>query len=271
MGSTYGVQWVGPSGGTGDQRQAVQFTLAYGQAVTAPVIELDRAGTITGRVTSETGRPIEWGAMDFVTGHGGDGGANIPLDTEGRYRIDSLGPYDWPLFFGAKDHATQWSGGTADRFAAQTVHVTSGATTTYDYTMRVGTVVTGTVKARNGSPSEGFVNALHAQTGDYVGQEWAYDGAYQLRVLGPVVVKFSHYPRAGGEVWYGGRSFADGRQFTVPAGGAALDFCVVNNHTMRLCRAPVPRRTTDPGVSEPAPRRTIGPAAGAPAPRRPVA
>ncbi|MEV4415710.1 carboxypeptidase regulatory-like domain-containing protein, partial [Catellatospora sp. NPDC049609] len=151
----YGAQWVGPTGGTGDPRQAAVITAADRQWVTAPTIKVDRAGTVTGTVTSETGQPLEfdnaWVGLYVPHPGMGPGYGHVGLDENGRYTTDFLGPYQWPLVFQAEGHATQWSGGATNRFTAQTIKVTSDVTTTYNYTMKVGSLVKGTIKLSDGS------------------------------------------------------------------------------------------------------------------------
>ncbi|MEV0455682.1 MSCRAMM family protein [Catellatospora methionotrophica] len=215
----YGAQWLGANGGTGLQGQARDFTMTAGQTVTAPTIRMDKAGTITGKVTTKTGG-IEFGSVrvldeSFNVG-GGLGSAEIAAD--GRYTIDFLGPYQWPLLFKAKDHAPQWSGGTGNRYIAERVTVTAGQTTTYDYKMTRGNLITVKIP---GDLGNGFIVVENAATGDISGAGWTeQDFAHgaTFRVLGPQTVKIRWIGEDDWQ-WYGGADRASATIVSVPAGG----------------------------------------------------
>ncbi len=62
--SQWGVQWLGSAGGTGDRRQAAVIPVRRGQTVTAPVIKLDRPGSISAMITDRaTGAPVTSGTV----------------------------------------------------------------------------------------------------------------------------------------------------------------------------------------------------------------
>ncbi|MEV4415711.1 carboxypeptidase regulatory-like domain-containing protein [Catellatospora sp. NPDC049609] len=265
----YGAQWVGPTGGTGDPRQAAVITAADGQWVTAPTIKVDRAGIITGTVTSETGQPLDWASVDIYAAHPGSGPGygHVDVDEDGRYRTDLLGPYQWPLLFGAKGHATQWSGGATNRFTAQTIKVTSDATTTYNHTMKVGSVVRGTIKLPDHSGANGRFMVSHSATGEFVAAGQAIDGAYQLRVLTPVPVTWKF-------------DFESGESFQHLIGTSriylrddvTLNFCVVGGLRFEVCGGRLPagpkaQDTPSPSASPTAPARRTVPTGDRPAGR----
>ncbi|WP_203904131.1 carboxypeptidase-like regulatory domain-containing protein [Virgisporangium aliadipatigenens] len=184
--SGYGAQWVGASGGTGDPRAAKVVQAVVGQVTTLSDIRLDRAGTITGRVTEPDGTPAVYGAVNFASWHPGPGpnsGLAADVAADGSYTFGGLGPYEWPLLFSAKDKPRQWSGNAVDRDQAARIVVTAGGTTTYDITLRDGTTVTGT------TPVEDHVIIRSAATGEIVGVAWPVDGTYTAEVLGPQDVR----------------------------------------------------------------------------------
>ncbi|NUT23561.1 MAG: hypothetical protein HOV77_30705 [Hamadaea sp.] len=117
-GSGYGAQWVGRAGGTGTEPTAQTFTLSNGTTLAGPTIKMDKAGVITGKVTSTTGKPIKNGTVTMApqSYHSGGGLGAVEVAADGTYKMDFLGPYTWPLLFTAGDHAFQWSDGTADRY-----------------------------------------------------------------------------------------------------------------------------------------------------------
>jgi hypothetical protein len=142
-------------------------------------------------------------------------------DEEGRYTVNNLGPYAWPLLFTPNAGLPrQWSGGTGNRFQADTVPVTSGAAGTYDTTLSAGAKVTGTVTVAPGDTawSGGRLRARSVATGDLlaVGDVPGAGGAYELRVIGGGPVNLEWYladPVTKATGWY------DGNPVRVPANG----------------------------------------------------
>lgn len=226
---TYGRQWVGPNGGTGDEREAAVVTATAGQTVAGPQIKLDRAGTITGRVTdASTGEPIEHAWVSVLTGHPGVGVSDAITDADGRYTLERLGPYQWPVETHAVRFASQWSGGAPSRYTATPISVTAGGSTTYDVALTAGTAVSGTFTNAEGIPFEnGYVLARNAETGDIAGAVWMTDGQFTMRVTGPQRIYFTY------NVTFQDGRFFDGRytvtnpdgtktapRFRVPASGS---------------------------------------------------
>ncbi|MFI6132866.1 hypothetical protein [Micromonospora sp. NPDC051141] len=185
-GSSYGAQWVGATGGTGDPAKARTLTVAAGGTVVAPPVRLDRAGTITGTVTSAaTGAPVTSGTVSLAHSPGLSYLRwDEDLDAQGTYRIGWLGPYRWPLLFSTSDHALQWSGGVPVRSQAMPVAVRAGRSTTYSPALKRGTLVTGRLTNLAGRPVSAVLTFHHAATGEVVGSAWDRDGRYETRVLG---------------------------------------------------------------------------------------
>ncbi|MEV4754080.1 carboxypeptidase regulatory-like domain-containing protein [Micromonospora sp. NPDC049559] len=272
--SGYGRQWVGASGGTGDQRAVVTVLVKAGTTVAGPRVLLDRAGTISGRVTDKaTGAPVVDARVSLLSYHAGSGPPeDITTDANGRYQITELGPYEWPLLFlGYDDYPDQWSGGVASRYEATRIKVPAGGTATYDIGLRKDSVtVDGTITSRAGEPlGNGFVQAHNAGTGDVAGTVWVNaDGRYRFPVLPSQPVYFS-YEVGDAEGRYYRSEYVpqpaprrDGR--AAPAGG---DAAAGGNATVTP-GAPTPTEIASTPPSEPArlvpPRRSLPP--GAPAP-----
>lgn len=87
--ATYGMQWVGRRGGTGNQEDARRIHATAGTVTTLPDIRLDGAGTISGTVRDQrTGHPVpnvcvfpyatDWAYGDFCT------------DQQGHYQVTGL-------------------------------------------------------------------------------------------------------------------------------------------------------------------------------------
>ncbi|PWU43438.1 hypothetical protein DLE60_16125 [Micromonospora globispora] len=224
-GSPYGAQWVGATGGTGDPARARTVTLAAGRTVSVPPVRLDRAGVITGTVTSAaTGAPVTAGEVSIAHA---DGLSYLrwgtSLDDQGRYRLDWLGPYKWQLLFTTDDHALQWSGGVPVRSRAKPVTVRTGQTTVYSPALKVGTVVTGRVTDPAGRLVTADLEFHNAGTGEVVGKVWDYDGEYRALVLGrqDVTIAWKWQPPfvsyAG---WYDGATdAASAKQVLIPRSG----------------------------------------------------
>jgi len=242
-----GMQWVGPAGGTGDQREASVLSLTNGQSAPALTIRLDRAGSITGRVTSETGQPVTFGEVGLLTQSAAVGGGATPsavIEPDGTYRLDGLGPYQWPLILHATGHAYQWSGVKPSRYEAQKIQVTAGGTATYNHVMKVGTTISGTVTGRDGARIDGWLRAFNAETGDHADQTWMLeDEPFTLRVLAPQQVRL-----ATELYWLDGTSFETAERLPVGASTITLNLCVTGKNTMRECAdiRPLPSQGTSP-------------------------
>jgi hypothetical protein len=99
-----------------------------------------------------------------------DGVGLAPFDQRGRYVLDGLGPYAWPVEFGGRgDHAWQWSGGVASRRQATLIKVRAGGTATADEKLTKSPVVRGTVSRPDGAPDPFTVVVVNADTGDAAG------------------------------------------------------------------------------------------------------
>jgi len=209
----YGAQWVGHHGGTGFQLAAARVTVPEGGVATAPVVRMDRAGTVTGTVTLPDGTVATSGTVSignepFNVG-GGLGLAAIAR--QGRYTIDWLGPYQWPLYFDVPGYARQWSGGSPERHTADRVPVVSGATTTYDQRLEPGTEVTVSIDL-----GQAFLVALNARTGDRVGV-WTVlsDPELTSPVLGPQRIKFVVIGGDSPARFIGGDDFDSATTYTI--------------------------------------------------------
>ncbi|MFG1838214.1 carboxypeptidase regulatory-like domain-containing protein [Micromonospora sp. NPDC049175] len=224
---TYGRQWVGADGGTGDERQAAVVTATAGQVVTGPQVKLDRTGTVTGTVTDVTGKPVPDASVSVLTANPASGNEDTTTDEHGAYTLERLGPYAWPVVVGAYPYASEWSGDKPSRFTATPVPVTAGAATTHNVQLDQGVQVTGTFRTPDGTPfTSGFVIARSVDTGDIAGNGSLTDGRYTFRLKGPQQVFFT-YSVLLGEKQFEGRYLTtqpDGTRklarFTVPASGS---------------------------------------------------
>ena len=228
--SRYGAQWFTPEGGTGDQREATKVRVKAGKTTKAGTVLLDPGGKISGVVRDPAGQPTA-GVNVGVRAFDLPGSAEYPpddTDAQGRYTVDGLGPYSWPLLFTPVwDVPRQWSGATGNRFQAETMPVTSGATSTYDVTLTAGTRVTGTATVAPGGTawSGGVLKARNAVTGDLlaVGDVPGAGGRYSFTVIGgsPVVVEwYLADPVTKSTGWYDGAAdFASATKVPVPESG----------------------------------------------------
>ncbi|SCL39095.1 Carboxypeptidase regulatory-like domain-containing protein [Micromonospora pallida] len=234
--TTYGRQWVGANGGTGDEQQAVSISATAGTVVTGPQVRMDRAGTISGTVTdAATGAPLRDVFVSVLTGHPGLGAEDATTDEDGRYTLTKLGPYDWPVVFGSRPYGYQWSGNAASRFTATPVTVTTGGTATYDMAMRAASRATGAVTTPDGTPfTGGFVIARSADTGDIAAADSVENGRFDVPVLGQQQVYFTYEVTLGEESYSGTYQLpdADGvpraALFTVPASGTLTADLVIS-------------------------------------------
>ena len=187
----YGDQWVGRTGGTGDQRAAARIAVKPGRTVKAPAVRFDKPGTITGSVTDATGKPLAGANVAWSAWGDAGPGWDTTTDCQGRYTISDLGPYAWPLLFGASGYPRQWSGHGGNRYRAETVTVVAGGSTTYNFTPVAGATLKGTVTAPAGATWR--IHAFNAATGDQLSTFDSTDagpgGSYELPVIGGQQVK----------------------------------------------------------------------------------
>ncbi|HCT81418.1 MAG TPA: hypothetical protein DGT23_33575 [Micromonosporaceae bacterium] len=261
----YGAQWVGPNGGTGSQLEAQSITVQVDQASNAPVVKMDRAGTITGHITpSAPGSPLPFTEISLAdwSFRAGGGYGIAHTDDEGTYSIDFLGPYQWPLRFSNNSEAVQWSGGKGNRHEAHKVQVTANATTTYDYQFRAGTPVDITVPFATGSC---VVVALNAATGDQQADTDFTCGGGPLRINvvdGQEIKLRLFYGESGGSyqsAWHMGNDFRSAGAILVN-GPVSLTFVPgtplpVRRPAPETPTVPVPRRPGVPHATTPPPRR----------------
>ncbi|MEV4535549.1 carboxypeptidase regulatory-like domain-containing protein [Asanoa sp. NPDC049518] len=231
----YGRQWVTANGGSGDERQAVTVKATTGKTATAPQVKIDRAGTIRGRVTdAATGAPIYAGVGVF-TQSPGTGGGETTTDEDGRFEIDGLGPYRWPLHYnGYENYASSWTGGAVTRYATTGTQVTAGTVATADLALTKGVTVRGNVLPSRGTAQGGRISVLNTTTGDYVGTVDFEGAAYQLLVQPEQEIRFIYSIRVDGTTYRSEAAklapAAPGGPLrpaiTVPAGGVTADLIV---------------------------------------------
>ena len=189
----YGRQWLGADGGTGRRAEAAVLDFRLGKGTVAPVIKLDGAGTIRGRVDSvfqtSTPRCVRY-APKAVTGSQG-------CATPGsEYELTGLGPYAWELEVSDGEAAAVWSGGAPDRSKAAGVVVTVGQTTRFDHTLRVDDS-----RIKLTAPESVKVTVYSAVTGDELGTGLAVSMLTGL----PAGRVYLHY-EGSVDCWYGQRT-----------------------------------------------------------------
>jgi Carboxypeptidase regulatory-like domain len=231
----YGVQWVGPAGGTGDRRKAALIPVRRGQTVTAPVIRLDRPGSISGIITDRlSGAPLAGNAAPFGITPGLEVACNsIPgptacADSSGRYTMSRLGPYAWPVNFTAPDHAHQWSGGAANRFDAALVQVTAGQTTTLNAALGPeGRIIN--IRPGGTDPAGWFATAYNSVTGDVVSEAVWHNTPPVMDELNTESIFVLFHPVLTGQpaptCWYGvpRRGFTPARYTIAVTAGQTID------------------------------------------------
>jgi hypothetical protein len=207
----YGDQWVGANGGTGDQREALKVKFVPKKTKTIATIRMDPPATVTGIISdATTGAPISGVCTYPYAFHPGQGaifGKNCSNAT-GRYTIDDVGPYNWPVEFAPNTnsgYAWQWSGDVADRFAATYTPLTAGQSATLNAKLIKGAELDGYVSVNGSAADNVFVAAYNSKTRDYAGPTWDYttaDGQFQLTGYRTQGLWIEYYP-AGKDCWYG--------------------------------------------------------------------
>jgi hypothetical protein len=198
----YGAQWVGASGGTGDQRLAQTFTVAAGTVVNAAPIRLDHAGSITGVVTGPPGAPVDNAPLPDIavmpyapqTMLHLNYGPGLAMMTRvgASFQLTGLGPYQWPVLFQdwQGTYAEQWSGGARNRYKASMVSVSAGGTATVNATLAYAAQVFGSFTGNpSPAPTDAWVMAVDAATGDWTGQALVYQNSWWDLGLNPDPVR----------------------------------------------------------------------------------
>ncbi|TDB75937.1 carboxypeptidase-like regulatory domain-containing protein [Micromonospora sp. KC723] len=238
----YGAQWITADGGSGDQRQALRVTLRAKETVTLPTVRMDPPGTITGTIRNASGAVVPGVCaypFAFHPGQGASWGRNC-ANSEGRYTIEALGPYRWPVEFAPNansGYAWQWSGDVADRFAATMTKVSPGDTATVDARLVTGGVLAGKVTDGAGVVDAGYVWTYNARTGDIASASYANitrDGTFSLRGhrSQDVYVEYANLERG---CWYG----VTGRNAAVVAVQAGATTTVSADMTRTCARTPL--------------------------------
>ena len=209
----YGDQWVGGAkGGTGDERKALKIVIEPQVTKSIPTIRMDRTATITGVVRdAATGQPVS-GVCAFpysVIPFQGINSGKHCSDADGKYTIDDVGPYSWPVQFTPtlnKGYAWQWSGDKPDRFAATYTALTAGGTATLDANLVKGSLVSGTVTGPDGPARGVLVYAYNSKTRDFAGPTWSYvDDAGKVSLGGqrPGQGLWVYFWDGAKDCWYG--------------------------------------------------------------------
>jgi hypothetical protein len=208
----YGDQWVAQAGGgTGDQRAALKVKFVPKRTRTIPAITMDPPATITGVVRDAvTGAPVGGVCAypyAFHPGQGHNVGKHCS-NAEGRYTIDDIGPYNWPVEFapgGLTGYAWQWSGDVPHRYAATYTQLEVGASATVDANLVKGAELAGTVTT-DGQPVDwAYVEGYNRTTRDPAGPSRAYaeqDGTFSLGVYRTQNLWVSFFAD-GKDCWYG--------------------------------------------------------------------
>jgi len=221
---SYGIQWVGPTGGVGSQYKALRVVAQSGRLNVVDPIRLDPPATISGTITDEaTGEPSLYACASVVPSANIQdppfGSSCTQWEGEGRYSIDTLGPYAWPVQFTPyrDDTAAVWSGGAVDRKAAALIK--AGPSTVLDAQLpSVGEGMRLKVLDPDSSSYSGWLQAAayNARTGDFVGE---FD--YSYKALSQVLeqpVRIRYYVDGYQSGWYGGTNFATAKNARVRPG-----------------------------------------------------
>jgi hypothetical protein len=198
--SPYGAQWVGPDGGTGRQQDARRVTLAAGETKRVAQVLLDPRATISGWI-----HPRELPGLVSIAAPNPevDDARVLPINPDGTFDIDWVGPYEWPVLFRLDGEALQWSGGVGNRLIAETIPAVPGGSADR-YRFHPGyTEARMAVQMANGAPPcpDRRVFYRNVATRDVMGGTGLTGllaGGQQIKI---------EYQCAGETRWYGGTDF----------------------------------------------------------------
>jgi hypothetical protein len=223
----YGHQWVGASGGTGDQKAAARIVVKRGKTASVPAVRLDRAGTVTGVVTGADGAPLRSVSVSYAALDSRAWGdpERVYTNAAGRYSFGKLGPYAWPLLFVGDGYPQQWSGNVGNRFKAVKIPVTAAGSSTYDMVLKRTSTLHGTLTPAVDRVS---LSAYNAITGDFVGTFGHWDSenkatSYEILLAGgqQVQLRWEQYGDVlTTEKWYANASdISTATKIRIPASG----------------------------------------------------
>jgi 5-hydroxyisourate hydrolase-like protein (transthyretin family) len=232
----HGDQWVGTAAGGGIMDQAALVTARAGVVTQAPVIRLDGAGKITGKITDAVRRaPLAKAVTAYTAFQRGFGGGLGPaVDRLGVYTYEDLGPYLWVLFYSEPDHASQYTGGVTNRQLAQGIQVQVGQTTLANVALSAGNTISGPVIGPDGMPVDvAIITAYNAITGDVMDDGELVNGRYTVHLLAPQPVKLQYHAAVGGGVEYAGwypnaATFQQASTITLTVGNSPLIVITAN-------------------------------------------
>jgi hypothetical protein len=221
-----GMQWLGAAGGTGNREAALRFTVAAGDQVVAPKVRLDKAGTITGKVTDVgTGAALSYTCVWVAAlspGFGGGGDCPAATGADGTYTIAGVGPYAWPVEFARGNYQWRWSGNAINRLTATPVTVRAGRTATASIRLRTGGgTLTGRIRDASGQPVSASVVAYDVLSGEAVQfpggitPEGQPPATYTIANIAPQRVKISYRTEDGRFGWLGGADLAHATAYDV--------------------------------------------------------
>ncbi|MGO8961877.1 MAG: carboxypeptidase regulatory-like domain-containing protein, partial [Streptosporangiaceae bacterium] len=177
-----------------------------GGAFARPGVRGEPQGTVTGKVTSPSGRPLAGICVDLTTSWGGVGSSTAK---NGSYRIVAPSGYSYRAeftsscsgFFPTGPWAPEWYN---DKFAsapAVVLRVRTGKTISgIDAVMRHQGQVTGTVSGASGHKLKGICILLTTPKGNEVNQTvTTADGSYRIPGLDPGGYRVLFLPGCGGQ------------------------------------------------------------------------
>ncbi|WP_326553479.1 hypothetical protein [Micromonospora sp. NBC_01813] len=216
--SPYGAQWVGPDGGTGRQQEARRVTLGEGETKRVAQVLLDPRATISGRVDHWAEDPSGLVSVAPIQLDVHQEQRSVPVDVDGTFDIDWVGPYEWPLLFRPQLEWALWSGQVGNRLLAETVPaVVGGPADRYTLrTSRLRGAAFGVQVSSFPTGQAGRVVFYNSVTGDVMGVG-EFDGSRnsaRVLVVGGQQVKVEcHCP--DGTRWHGGTDFASATPIAV--------------------------------------------------------
>ncbi|ROO60201.1 hypothetical protein EDC02_2059 [Micromonospora sp. Llam0] len=210
--SPYGAQWVGPDGGTGRQQDARRVTLAAGETKRVAQILLDPRATISGVVDHWAGDPTGLVSVAPIQLDVHREQRSVPVDVDGTFELDWVGPYEWPVLYRPQGGPAQWSGRVGNRLIAEVVPaVVGGSAEPYTFrTLRFRGAGIRVQVASFSIGSPGRVVLYNSATGDVmgVGEFDESDNSAGATIIGGQQVRIE-CQCPDGTRWYGGTSFAD--------------------------------------------------------------
>lgn len=162
-----------------NQRRASVYQVVPDSTATAGTVRLYRGGSLTGRITDTSGRPVA-GAWVLYGGNfadragAGEGRYSAQTNADGRYTITNIEPSERPAeVYTENTYAWQWSGQASDPTRAKPIEIRYNRTSHFDAVLQPQATLAVTVTGTGDHPDRWLMLDAFTASGAPIG--WGGD------------------------------------------------------------------------------------------------